>query len=153
MCAYLSKSESECSVVMKQAVQNAFQKERDNYEQVKSAVNKYINKKECSIQECAHHILLGQWLLCLNEYEIFELPEDSKKIIRRNAVDRYIDRPNTTSSGGKFAVLDALSFAEFSDTIIYLQIHNIKKMITNQENLTMNQYQVFLTKGILIPSK
>ena len=62
MCAYLSKSESECSVVMKQAVQNAFEKERDNYEQVKSAVNKYINKKECSIQECAHHILLGQWL-------------------------------------------------------------------------------------------
>ena len=32
MCAYLSKSESECSVVMKQAVQNAFKKESDNYE-------------------------------------------------------------------------------------------------------------------------
>ena len=64
MCAYLSKSESECSVVMKQAVQNAFKKERDNYEQRKSAVNIYIyiNKKECSIQECVHHILLGRWL-------------------------------------------------------------------------------------------
>ena len=44
MCAYLSKSESECSVVMKQAVQNAFKKERDNYEQMKSAVNIFIYK-------------------------------------------------------------------------------------------------------------
>ena len=136
MCAYLSKSESECSVVMKQAVQNAFKKERDNYEQRKSAVNIYIyiNKKECSIQECVHHILLGQWLrktfpgvtfansnvlekcfrLCFNEDEIFELPEDSKKIIKRNAIDQYIDRPNTTSFGGKFEVLGTLSFAEFS---------------------------------------
>ena len=29
-------------------------------------------------------------------------------------VDRYIDRPNVTSSSGKFAVLDAFCFAEFS---------------------------------------
>ena len=29
-------------------------------------------------------------------------------------VDRYIDRPNLTSSSGKFAVLDAFCFAEFS---------------------------------------
>ena len=32
MCAYLSKSESECSVAMKQAVRDAFEKELDNYE-------------------------------------------------------------------------------------------------------------------------
>ena len=99
---------------------------------MKSAANAYINKKECSIQECVHHILLGQWLrktfpgvtfansnvlekcfrLCFNEDEIFELPEDSKKIIKRNAADRYIDRPNTTSFGGKFEVLGTLSFAD-----------------------------------------
>ena len=29
-------------------------------------------------------------------------------------VERYIDRPNLTSSSGKFAVLDAFCFAEFS---------------------------------------
>ena len=132
--AYLSKSESECSVAMKQAVQDAFEKELDNYEQMKSVANAYINKRECSIQECVYHILPGQWLrktfpgvifansnvpekrfrVCLNEDEIFELPEDSNKIFKRNVVDRYIDRPNTTSSGGKFAVLDTLCFAEFS---------------------------------------
>ena len=52
--------------------------------------------------------------VCLNEDEIFELPEDSNKIFKRNAAYRYIDRSHTTSSDGKFAVLDTLSFAEFS---------------------------------------
>ena len=63
MCAYLSKSESECSVAMKQAVQavqDAFEKELDNYEQTKSVANAYINKREYSIQECIYHILPGQ---------------------------------------------------------------------------------------------
>ena len=62
MCAYLSKSESECSVAVKQAVRDAFEKELDNYEQMKSVANAYINKNECSIQECVYHILPGQWL-------------------------------------------------------------------------------------------
>ena len=35
-------------------------------------------------------------------------------MFKRNLVDRYIDLSYTTSSGGKFAVLDTLSFAEFS---------------------------------------
>ena len=52
--------------------------------------------------------------VCLNEYKIFELPEDSNKMFQRNLVDRYIDRSYTTSSVGKFAVLDTLCFAEFS---------------------------------------
>ena len=43
-----------------------------------------------------------------------ELPEDSKKIFKRNTVDRYIYRKNLTGSSGKFAVLDAFCFAEFS---------------------------------------
>ena len=91
MCAYLSKSEIECSVLMKQAAQDAFEKELDNYEQMKSVANAYINKNECSIQECVYHILPGQWLrktfpgvifsnsnvpeqycrVCLNENKIF----------------------------------------------------------------------------------
>ena len=52
--------------------------------------------------------------LCLAEHKISELPEDSKKTFKQNMVDRYIDRPNLTSSSGKFAVLDAFCFAEFS---------------------------------------
>ena len=52
MCAYLSKSENECSVAMKQAVRDAFKKNLNNYEQMKSVTNSYINKRECSIKEC-----------------------------------------------------------------------------------------------------
>ena len=57
MCAHLSKSECECSVAKKQALQDAFEKELDHYEQMKSVANAYINKRECSIQECVYHIL------------------------------------------------------------------------------------------------
>ena len=46
MCAYLTKSGIECSVAIKQAVQDAFEKELDNHEQIKSVANAYINKRE-----------------------------------------------------------------------------------------------------------
>ena len=59
-CAYLSKSENECSVAMKQAAQDAFEKELNNYEHMKSVANAYVNKRECSIQECFYHTLPGQ---------------------------------------------------------------------------------------------
>ena len=57
VCDHLSKSESECFVAMKQAIQDAFEKELDNYEQMKSAANAYKHKREYSIQECVYHIL------------------------------------------------------------------------------------------------
>ena len=46
MYAYLSKFENECSVAMKQAVIDVFEKELNNYEQMKSVANTYINKRE-----------------------------------------------------------------------------------------------------------
>ena len=52
--------------------------------------------------------------VCLYEDEIFELPENSNKIYKRNVVDRYIDRPNITSSGRKLTVFDTLCLDEFS---------------------------------------
>ena len=101
---------------------------------MKSFANSCINNRECSIQECVYHISPGQWLrkifpgvifansnipetrfrLCLAEHKISELPEGSKKIFKRNMVDRYIDWPNLKISRGKFAALDAFGFAEFS---------------------------------------
>ena len=83
--------------------------------------------------------------LCLNEDEIFELPEYSKKIFKRNVVDRYIDRPKTKNSGGQFAVLDTLCFAKFSRYYYLPSNPKYKEVITNQKNLTMNQCQVRLT--------
>ena len=101
---------------------------------MKSVVNACINKRERSIQGCDYHISPGQWLRktfpgmifansiipekrfrpSLAEHKISELPEDSKKIFKRNMVDRYIDQQKLKSSSGKFAVLDAFGFAEFS---------------------------------------
>ena len=44
MCIYLSKSENECLVEMKQAVRNAFEKELNNYDEMKLVPNADINK-------------------------------------------------------------------------------------------------------------
>ena len=120
MCAYLSKCEDECSQAMSQAVEDAFEQNLDNYQQMKSVASAYVNKRECSIQECVYHILAGQWLrktfpgvifansnlpekryrICRDEKDISELPEDSKDIFKRNMIDRYIDRPYATFSSG-----------------------------------------------------
>ena len=100
VCAYLSKSEDECSLAMTQAVRDAFEKELDNLEQMKSVANVYLNKRECSAQECVYYILPGQWLrktftdvifaksnipekgfrIFLSENKISDLPEDSKNL-------------------------------------------------------------------------
>ena len=113
---------------------NAFEKELNNYEQMKSLANACLNKRKFSIQECVYHILPGQWLrktfpgvifansnipekrfrLCLVEHKISELLEDSKKIFKQKMVDRYIHRPNLPGSSGKFVAIDAFCFAEFS---------------------------------------
>ena len=108
MCAYMSKSESECSLAMKQAFRDAFEKELNSYEEIKLVANACINKKECDIYECDCHILPGQWLrkrfrgrifanrnvpgtrfrVCLGEDENSELPKDSKNVFNQNIVDR-----------------------------------------------------------------
>ena len=46
---------------MTQAVRDAFERELDNCEQMRSAANAYLNKKECIIQECVYHALPGHW--------------------------------------------------------------------------------------------
>ena len=43
VCAYLSKSEDECSFAMIQAVWDEFEKELDNHAQMKSVANVYLN--------------------------------------------------------------------------------------------------------------
>ena len=60
------------------------------------------------------NIPIKRFRLCLAEHKIHELPDDLKKIFKQSMVDRYIDRPNFTSSSSKFAVLDPFCFTEFS---------------------------------------
>ena len=48
-----------------------------------------------------------------NKESLDELPNDSKGIFQRSMLDRYIDRPDHSFQGGKFAYMDSLCFAEF----------------------------------------
>ena len=137
MCAYLSKSESEGFLVMTQAIRDAFEKELNNFEQIKPVANVYINKRECVFRSVytifyevngweitipsvilANSITPGKrfpvFRVCLREDEISVLTEDSKKIFNWSIVDCYMDHPNATSSGGKYAAVDEICFAEFS---------------------------------------
>ena len=88
-----------------------------------------------------YHILEGQWLgktfpglifansnvpenrfrICLNQDEMSELPAYSKNIFKQNMVDVYVDRLNKVAFGGKYSVLESMSFSEFL-TFFYLSL-------------------------------
>ena len=133
MCAYLSKTEDECSNAMKQAAQEAYENNDDAFTKMKSIAKAYTTKREVSVQEAVYLVLPELWLrkifpavvfansnipekryrVCLTEKEIKELPEDSIAIFKRNMVDRYCDRPNTTFRNAKYSILDGFCFSEF----------------------------------------
>ena len=110
MSEYLSNCEYEFFQAMSQAVKGEFDNNLGNYKSIKSVAHTYVNKRECSIQECVYHILAGQWMhknlarfifnflkrrfrMCRDEKQISKLLEDSTDISKRNMTDRYIDRP------------------------------------------------------------
>ena len=86
-----------------------------------AVVNAYLNKKECSVQECVYHVLLGQWLKRTFRGVIFANSNIQKKdfaffsvkmkiwFCQRiqktyssgNLIDRYNDLPNITYFSGK----------------------------------------------------
>ena len=133
MCAYFSKSEDEVSEAMKQAAKEAFNSNKTNIEQMRSIARAYATKRECSVQEAVYLLMPELWLrktfpgvvfansnLPENRFRIFrskeeidELPEDSLDIFKRNMIDRYIDRPNSSFLNGKYSILDSFCYAEF----------------------------------------
>ena len=133
MCAYFSKSEDETSEIMKQAAKEAFKSNKTNIEQMRSVARAYATKRECSVQEAVYILMQELWLsktfpgvifansnlpenrfrICRSKEEIDELPEDSVDIFKRNMIDRYIDRPTSTFSNGRYSILDSFCYAEF----------------------------------------
>ena len=133
MCIYFSKSEDECSQSMKQAAKQASEMNLSCYERMKSIARAYITSRECSVQEAVYHVMPELWLrktfpgvvfansnlpenrykMCKNEEKMQELENDSTDIYKRNMLDRYIDRPNNSFNGGKYARLNNICFAEF----------------------------------------
>ena len=88
ICAYLSKSGDECTQAMSQAVKDAFEKDLDNYEQMKSVAYAYTNKRECSVKECVYHSLSCQWLrkhsLGLDVSKVICLEKDTEYSLAKN---------------------------------------------------------------------
>ena len=133
MCAYLSKTEDECSRAMNQAAKKAYENNLDIYQQMRSVANAYSLNREVSVQEAVYLIMLELWLrkvfsgvqyannnlpekryrMCLSEDEIKALPDDSTDIFKQNMIDRYVDRSNSLFANGKYAILDSFCFAEF----------------------------------------
>ena len=47
------------------------------------------------------------------EEEILNLADDETNVFKRNMLDRYLDRPNTSFKNGKFSMIDSICYAEF----------------------------------------
>ena len=116
MCSYLSKQkqEDECSQAMKQAFKESLERGAGSYEQMKSVAHAHVSKRECSLQEAVYQVMPELWLrkvfpgvlyvnsnipekrvrMMSSKKEIFELPEDSTDIYKRNMVSRDLIRPH-----------------------------------------------------------
>ena len=100
---------------------------------MKAISKAYPSKRECAVEEAVDHVMPELWLrklfhgvifansnlpehiyrICRSEEELIEVPSDSTYVFTRNMLDRYVDRPKHTFSGGKYRMLDTFCFAEF----------------------------------------
>ena len=149
MCAYLSKTEDECSHAMNQAVKEAWGKKSNNYDQMKLIAQMYASKRECNVQEAMYHIIPELWLrkvfpavlfanknltenrykVCVSEKEIKQTPESSRDIFKTNMLDWYKDRPSSKFGAGQYSVVNEMCFAEF------LRFYYLKRDLVSNDNL------------------
>ena len=115
MCAYLPKSEDKTSEAMKQAAREAYESGKPVCERMKSVARVYRTHREISVQEAVAIALPDLQLrktcptvvffpitTCLkkrygigrSEEEILNITANSKDFVKRNMLDRYIDRPD-----------------------------------------------------------
>ena len=133
MCAYLGKSEDTCSSAMKQALKVSIENKCSNYEQMKAIARAYSSNRERSVQEAVYHCLPELWLPKLfpgaiypntnipekrfrvlrSQKEIGDLPDDSNDILKRNILDRYVDRVDESFCNVQYGVLNKFCYAEY----------------------------------------
>ena len=77
---------------MSQATREKLEHNIDNYQQMKSVANTYVDKRECSIQECACHILVGQCLCKTFPRVIFANSNLPEEIIPNKKITRGLNR-------------------------------------------------------------
>ena len=125
---------------MEQAAKEASTLNLNAFEQMKAISKAYSSKRECSVQEAVYHVMPELWLrktfpgvifansnlpehryrICRSEEELLEMPDDSTDVFKRNMLDRYLDRPNHTFSGGKYRMLDTFCFAGIYCTLLFI---------------------------------
>ena len=133
LTAYFSKNENKTSSAMKEALKEAINLEKSSYEAMKDIAKAYNTNRECSVQEAVYLTMPELWLrkcfpaiqfvntnlpderyrVFKSEEEIEELEEDSPNVFKRNMLDRYIERPNSTFKNGKFSVFEGMCYAKF----------------------------------------
>ena len=132
MCLSL-KSEDKSAEAMKQAACEAYESGKPVCERMKSVARAYRTHRKMSIQEAVTIALPELWLrktcptvvfansnlpekryrICRSEAEILNIPANSKDLLKRNMLDRYIDRPNKIFRQGKYQLLDDMCYEEF----------------------------------------
>ena len=55
--SYLSKSENECSLDMRQATKETFENYLSTYKTMRGIFRACVNKRECSVQGTVYHVL------------------------------------------------------------------------------------------------
>ena len=177
MCAYLSKSEDESSEAMKQAASEAYESGKTVFERMKSISHAYRTHREMSVQEAVATVLPEirlrktspvvtfansnlperRYRVCRSEEEIVNLPEDSSDIFKRNMIDRYIDRPNSTYAKGKYSTVDNMCYAEFISSYTVDTRENPDDINDSQpeilENANIVENELFLKRLSLTNSK
>ena len=61
MCAYFSKVKDETSEAMKQAVKDAINWKKSDFDRMKAIATAYATKRECSVQEAVYLVMPEIW--------------------------------------------------------------------------------------------
>ena len=153
MCSYFSKTETESSLAMKKAAEEA---ENLNFqERMKKLALAFLSRRQCSLQEAVTQLMPELWLrktfpgtvfantnlpekryrICKSQQELDELPEDSVEVFKHNMLDRYMDRPTKTLKNGKYLAVDNLCYAEF---LAFYVLDSKPKLNDNQPDLLLD---------------
>ena len=113
MCASFIKYVDEISEATKQVAKDACNLNKNNFEQMKSIARAYATKRECSVQEAVTKMLTRRFVrqsviyrridikCVLMKWKLMNCLKNTN-IFKKNMIYRYIDRPNSQFSVGKY---------------------------------------------------
>ena len=123
---YFSETEDQCSQTIKQASKEAFERNMNHHDTMKTIVRAYLSNCECSILKAVYHILRELKLrriflavyfvntnlpedriqVLLPEKELSELPDNTLNIFKRSNTVCYMARLSSAFCHGEYSVLN-----------------------------------------------